>query len=101
MIIVNVPTDSAHTIRETIGKSGGGTIGEYSYCSFSVLGTGRFIPSQNAAPTIGSQGRLESVPEERIEVVCSAASVPIIVRAIRKSHPYEEPSVFAYPLLDI
>lgn len=101
MIVVNVPTNEASHLRNAIGKAGGGKMGEYSYCSFSITGTGRFLPNKNANPTIGEVGKLESVEEERIEVACDTNDAPAIVRAIRQAHSYEEPAIFVYPLLDI
>ena len=43
-ITVHVPTENADTVRDSIGRTGAGTIGEYSYCSFTTKGVGRFIP---------------------------------------------------------
>lgn len=99
MIVVNVPVDEADALRVAIGEAGGGKMGEYSYCSFSVTGTGRFLPNEAANPTIGESGRLESVAEERIEVSCDEADAPGLVSAIRNAHSYEEPAIFVYPLL--
>ncbi len=83
MIVVNVPVDESDTMRSAIGMAGGGKLGNYSYCSFSIKGTGRFLPSDNANPTIGTQGKLDIVEEERIEVSCDKADAEAIVRVIR------------------
>ena len=68
--VVFMPLDSADKVRDAIGKAGGGQIGKYSFCSFSSIGVGRFIPGEGANPTIGEIGILEQVQEERIEVLC-------------------------------
>jgi len=101
MIVVNVPVDEADAMRQAIGDAGGGKMGEYSYCSYSVTGTGRFLPGADARPAIGQVGQLESVAEDRIEVSCDVADAPAIVRAIRQAHSYEEPAIFVYPLLEV
>jgi hypothetical protein len=101
MIVVNVPTDEADAVRKSIGDAGGGKLGNYSYCSFSITGKGRFLPNENAKPSIGSLGQAEIVDEERIEVSCEEADAPLIVTAIRSAHSYEEPAIAVYPLLDI
>lgn len=101
MIVVNVPVAEADELRSAIGEAGGGRLGEYSYCSFSVTGIGRFLPNQSAHPTIGSTGKLESVQEERIEISCDEKDAPQIIQTIRKTHSYEEPAIFVYPLLNI
>ena len=43
---VNVPLSYTDKIREVIGRLGGGKIGGYEYCSFSVRGTGRCRPEK-------------------------------------------------------
>ncbi len=101
MIVVNVPEAEADSLRTAIGKAGGGKLGNYSFCSFSIKGTGRFLPNDSANPTIGSTGQLEAVEEERIEVACDEADAPTIVQAIKQAHSDEEPAIVVYPLLDI
>lgn len=101
MIVVNVPVTEADDMRHAIGLAGGGKLGEYSFCSFSVTGKGRFLPDEMANPTIGAVGKLETVEEDRIEVSCDEADAPTIVSMIRSTHTYEEPAIFIYPLLDI
>lgn len=101
MIVVNAPTSEADTLRKAIGDAGGGTVGDYSYCSFSVTGKGRFLPNEHAHPAIGAIGQPEVVDEERIEVSCDEADASAIVQAIRQAHSYEEPAIAIYPLLDI
>ncbi len=101
MIVVNVPVDEADDMRDAIGKASGGKLGEYSFCSFSIKGTGRFLPNESANPTIGSSGTLEAVEEERIEVSCDETDASALVRVIRETSSYEEAAVFVYPLLDV
>ena len=38
------------TNLKALGKAGAGSLGNYSYCSFSVTGTGRFKPNDQAHP---------------------------------------------------
>ncbi|HEY0964986.1 MAG TPA: hypothetical protein VGE13_00720 [Candidatus Saccharimonadales bacterium] len=85
-----VPIASADTVRDALGKAGAGNIGEYSFCSFSVVGKGRFMPSDKANPHIGERGILETVDEERIEVVCDRADARKVIAAMKEAHPYEE-----------
>ena len=101
MVVVNVPENEADSLRQAIGTAGGGRVGNYSFCSFSIKGTGRFLPNEGAHPTIGTVGELESVNEERIEIECDEADVLSVIKAIREAHSYEEPAIAAYPLLDI
>lgn len=99
-IVTFVPVDDADKVREALGNAGAGQIGEYSFCSYSVLGKGRFIPSENANPHIGQLGVAEVVEEERIEVECDRANAKAIIQAMKSAHPYEEVAFDIYPLLE-
>lgn len=95
-LCVTVPESHADIVRKAIGEAGGGSVGNYDFCSFSVKGIGRFRPLEGANPAIGVVGALEEVGEERIEVSCDRDSVDVIVQAIRAVHPYEEISIDLY-----
>ncbi|HEX3033538.1 MAG TPA: YqfO family protein [Thermodesulfobacteriota bacterium] len=97
-IVVFVPESHTDAVREAIGKAGAGKIGNYTYCSFSSKGTGRFKPENGAYPAIGEVGKLESVQEERIEFICDRTLVEDVIAAIKKVHPYEEVALDIYPL---
>ena len=97
-IVVYVPKTHADAVRDALGDAGAGRIGNYSHCTFSVKGTGRFRPEAGADPAIGAVGRLEAVSEERIETVCREEHLEAALRAIKAAHPYEEPAVDVYPI---
>lgn len=92
-IVVFVPVENAEELRRVIGEAGGGKIGNYSHCSFSSRGIGRFRPEAGANPTIGSIEKLEEVEEERIEFVCAEENLAAVLKALRAAHPYEEPAI--------
>jgi hypothetical protein len=98
-IVVSVPEENADNLRKVIGDAGGGVIGNYTHCSFSIKGAGRCIPQTGAHPAIGQVGRLEEIVEERIEFPCDQDKAKSIIEAIRHAHPYEEPVIDVYPLL--
>ncbi|MFA5386297.1 MAG: hypothetical protein WC297_01325 [Candidatus Paceibacterota bacterium] len=97
-IVVFVPETHTDIVREAIGKTGAGKIGNYTYCSFSSKGIGRFKPESGAHPAIGQVGKLESVQEERIEFVCERSLAKDVIATIKKVHPYEEVAFDIYPL---
>ena len=97
-LVVFVPFAYADAVRAAMGKAGAGKIGNYSFCSFSCRGIGRFKPDDGAHPAIGEVGKSEEVEEERIEVVCTRENLAAIVEAIKKVHPYEEVVIDVYPL---
>lgn len=98
-IVVTVPETDADKLRQAIGDAGGGKIGNYTHCSFSVKGIGRFKPGDGAHPAIGEVGRLEEVAEDRIEITCDQSKLKNIVQVIRNTHPYEEPAIDIYSIL--
>jgi hypothetical protein len=98
-LVVFVPEENANEVREALGKAGAGKIGEYSYCSFSIKGVGRFKPSDSANPHIGKAGELETVDEERIEVACEKEQANEIIKVIKDVHPYEGIVIDIYPML--
>lgn len=97
-IVVYVPLTHADQVREAIGKAGGGKLGNYSSCSFSTRGLGRFKPEVGANPHIGSVGQMEVVEEERIEISVEDSLVREVVDAIKEVHPYEEVALDIYNL---
>lgn len=97
-IVLYVPESHADKLREAIGIAGAGKIGNYSHCTFTIKGTGRFKPLDGANPTIGAVGKFEEVQEDRIETVCEADKLQVVLKAIKDVHPYEEPATDVYPI---
>ncbi len=97
-IVVFVPETHTDIIREAMGKVGAGKIGNYSFCTFSSKGVGRFKPEIGAHPHLGEVGKLEEVIEERIETICSRENLATVIKAIKQVHPYEEVALDVYPL---
>jgi hypothetical protein len=100
-IVVTITENEADKLREAIGNAGGGKVGNYTHCSFSVKGTGRFLPIDGAQPSIGEVGQLEEVAEERIEITCDGEGVKAVIAAIRETHSYEEPAIDVYELAEL
>ncbi len=100
-LIIYTPETHGEAIREALGQAGAGRIGHYEHCSFSTKGVGRFRPLANAKPYTGEVGTLETVQEERIEVVVpDGVSLTAILQAVTKVHPYEEPAIHVLHMED-
>ncbi len=97
-LIFTIPLANAAQAREAIGKAGAGKLGNYSFCSFSTKGIGRFKPENGANPHIGKVGKFEEVEEERIECQCDEDVIDDVISALKKVHPYEEIAYDLYPL---
>jgi hypothetical protein len=98
--VVFVPVTHTETVLQAMAGAGAGRIGDYDSCSFTLRGTGRFRPLEGAVPFIGEKGKVESVEEDRVEVVVPLERMRDVLRATREAHPYEEMAHDIYPLLN-
>jgi dinuclear metal center YbgI/SA1388 family protein len=99
--VVFVPAENAEAVRQAMFAAGAGHIGDYSECSWSVPGTGQFLPQEGATPTIGSVGAVERVPEDRVEMIAPSAQRGHVLAALRTAHPYEEPAFDIFALASV
>lgn len=99
--VVFVPRDEADTVRQAMFRAGAGVIGDYSHCSWSVSGTGQFLPLDGASPAIGQVGAVEQVAEDRVEMIAPAGVRGAVLAAMRAAHSYEEPAFDVFALADL
>lgn len=97
-LVVFVPETHVEEVRVAISTAGAGWIGNYSHCTFSTNGTGTFLPQDGTQPFIGEVGRLEKVEEVRLETIVPEGIQGKVIKAMLKSHPYEEVAYDLYPL---
>jgi dinuclear metal center YbgI/SA1388 family protein len=97
-LTVFVPYSASDKVREAIFAAGGGTIGNYSGCSFNLEGTGTFHPEDGAKPAIGSVGKTRKEKETRIEIMFPAYLSGKVLKAMRDAHPYEEVAYYLHAL---
>ncbi len=97
-LTVFVPEGYEDRVRQAVMEAGAGWTGRYSHCSFQVFGTGMFKPLDHTSPFIGQPGRLERVPEFRLETVLPVSRRDKVVAALLSAHPYEEVAYDLFPL---
>jgi dinuclear metal center YbgI/SA1388 family protein len=97
-LVTFIPADAVESVSQAVFSAGAGHIGAYSSCSFQSKGTGTFIGGEGTNPTVGRAGSLERAEEIRLETVVPLKCIPTVVRALRESHPYEEP---AFDLIEL
>jgi dinuclear metal center YbgI/SA1388 family protein len=97
-VVTFVPADHVADVVDAMAKEGAGQIGNYTVCSFRSAGTGTFHGNALSTPVVGTRGRLEEVPEIRLEMIAARRDVPRVVRAMKSAHPYEEVAYDVYPL---
>ncbi len=99
--VVHSPLDNGELIRQAIGETGGGRIGDYDFCSFTVIGTGRSRGNDEANPVYGEVNTFSSSEEERIEVTVTEDILKEVINAVLAVHPYDQPTYDVYLLEDL
>lgn len=100
-LVVGVPESHLDAVLDALADSGAGVLGDYTHCSFTMPGTGRFKPGPNAHPAVGENNTLNTVTEMRVETLCDYDKVPAVLKAVRAAHPYEEPMIYIFPVLTL
>lgn len=93
-----VPESDLETVKQALFDAGAGRIGDYDRCCWQVLGEGQFRPLEGSDPHIGSHGKVETVAEWKVELVCADQLINQVVSALRSAHPYEEPAFDVWKL---
>ena len=97
-LAVYTPMTHEIAVREALGESGAGYIGNYSNCTFNSQGIGTFRPEDNANPFIGEKGKIEEVKEVKIETIVPSSILEKTISKMIKAHPYEEVAYDIYKL---
>lgn len=97
-LVTFVPHDDVDRVVDALAAAGAGALGDYTRCAWTATGTGTFRPGVSAQPAIGVPGRVERVPETRVEMILARPRRPEVVRALQTAHPYEEP---AYDVVEL
>ncbi len=92
------PPESADTIIDACSEAGAGQIGLYRRCAFVNPGTGTFVGQEGSRPSVGESGRIEQVPEVRVEMLLRSDRQRAVSRALLRTHPYEEPAFDLFQL---
>ncbi|MDO9574541.1 MAG: Nif3-like dinuclear metal center hexameric protein, partial [Candidatus Contubernalis sp.] len=97
-IVVFVPKGYEDGVREALAEAEAGWIGDYSHCTFNLEGVGTFKPLEGTKPFIGQQGKIEKVPEVRLETIVTEENLNKALGSMTKAHPYEEVAYDVYSL---
>ncbi len=85
-----VPLEDAPKLRAALFDAGGGHLGNYSHCSFTVEGIGSFRAGDKANPVIGTIGETHYENEAQIHILFPKANEARVLSALFNHHPYEE-----------
>lgn len=87
-----VPENATDLVKKALFEAGAGKIGDYDSCCWQTLGNGQFRPLDNSNPYIGQKGKIETVTEYKVEMVCDDQYIEAAIEALKNTHPYEEPA---------
>src|SRR5688572_14539542 len=97
-ICVYIPESHLQKVKDALFAAGAGRIGNYDSCCWQVEGEGQFRPLEGSAPYVGQTGKVESVKEYKIELVCEDALIKQAIAAMKQAHPYEAPAYDVWKL---
>lgn len=95
-----VPESHLELVKNALFAAGAGRLGNYEQCCWQTLGQGQFKPLAGANPSIGSINELTQLPEYKVEILCSSATIHEIILALKNHHPYESPGYDVFRLED-
>lgn len=96
-----IPESHLDIVKEAMFSAGAGNIGAYAKCCWQTFGEGQFLPLENSHPVIGKQGEITKVVEYKVEMVCHDDKIIPVVKALKNTHPYEEPAYQVWRLEEI
>ncbi|MBI9106109.1 MAG: NGG1p interacting factor NIF3 [Spirochaetales bacterium] len=94
-IVFFVPKTHSEVVKNALFEAGAGAFNNYEHCSWETEGTGQFRPLEGSAAFIGEKGKLERLPELRVEMLCTDEKIDGAIKALLAAHPYEEPAYYA------
>ena len=92
------PKTHVEEVKNAMFDAGAGNFLGYDRQSWQILGQGQFRPLEGAKPFIGAQGRLETLDEYKVELLCDPAKLKSVIEAMKAAHPYE---VVAFAVWDV
>jgi len=96
-----VPETHLDPVKNAIFTAGGGRIGAYDSCCWQSLGQGQYRPLDGSQPFLGQIGQVAQVDEWKVELVVADELIHDVVKALKKTHPYETPAFEVWRLSDM
>jgi dinuclear metal center YbgI/SA1388 family protein len=99
-LVTFIPKENAEAVLAALHEAGAGNVGNYKNCSFTVEGTGTFMPTGDAEPHVGKTDVQEKVNELRAELIFPIHRKSRVLEALHASHPYEEVAYYIQELVN-
>ncbi|AJC50672.1 NGG1p interacting factor 3 protein, NIF3 [Coxiella endosymbiont of Amblyomma americanum] len=93
-----VPENYVEQVKNALFTVGAGQLGNYDCCAWQTLGVGQYRPLNGSQPYIGLRGRLETIKEYLVEMICEDKHFKDVIEELIRVHPYETPSYAAWKI---
>lgn len=97
LVTYTIP-ENAEKVRNALFDAGAGQIGNYEDCSFNSKGIGTYMGNEHSNPQLGERFEFVEGEEIKIEVTFEKYLESKILKALFKSHAYEEVAYEVYEL---
>jgi dinuclear metal center YbgI/SA1388 family protein len=97
LVTYTIP-ENAEEVRNALFDASAGTIGNYENCSFNSKGIGTYMGNEHSNPQVGERFEFVQGDEIKIEVTFEKHLENKILKALFKSHAYEEVAYEIYEL---
>ncbi|WP_338647612.1 Nif3-like dinuclear metal center hexameric protein [Flavobacterium sp. KS-LB2] len=97
LVTYTIP-ENAEEVRNALFDAGAGNIGNYENCSFNSKGIGTYMGNEHSNPQVGERFEFVQGDEIKIEVTFEKHLENKILKALFKSHAYEEVAYEIYEL---
>lgn len=97
-LITYTIAENAEKVRNALFDAGAGKIGNYEDCSFNSKGIGTYMGNEQSNPQLGERFEFVEGEEIKIEVTFEKHLESKILKALFKSHVYEEVAYEIYNL---
>jgi len=91
-----VPEEELEKVKNEMFQAGAGKIGYYQQACWQTRGEGQYMPLEGASPAYGTKNKLYTLKEYKVEMVCDEKYIVGVIKAFKKSHPYEEPGYYIF-----
>lgn len=97
LVTYTIP-ENAEEVRNALFDAGAGNIGNYENCSFNSKGIGTYMGNEHSNPQVGERFEFVQGDEIKIEMTFEKHLENKILKALFKSHAYEEVAYEIYEL---
>jgi hypothetical protein len=97
-IEIFIPKTHFEALRRALQNVDAGHVGNYDCCLSYSETIGCWRPLKGSRPFLGTENKICTEAEYKVEVLCRRDKVDETIRAVKAVHPYEVPVINVIPL---